>query len=87
MEERMSGVHGVLNYVGCFAEAAGSVDRVNGWEAGLSDGLGFVYNLCSSLRTWTEQEPYQAVIQLDRMLSKLVRVVVGMLSFLHLLRK
>ena len=34
MEERMSGVRGGLNYAGCFAEAAGSVDRVNGWEAG-----------------------------------------------------
>jgi len=37
--------------------------------------------LCSLLRSWTEQEPYQAVIQLERMLSvvhlqKLVRVVV-----------
>ena len=40
MEERMSGVCGVLNYAGCFAEAAGSVDRVNGWEDGLRDGLG-----------------------------------------------
>ena len=39
----MSGVHGVLNYAGCFSEAAGSVDRVNGWEAGLCDGLGFVH--------------------------------------------
>ena len=44
MEERKSGARGVLNYAGCFAEAAGSVDRVNGWEAGLSDGLGFVHN-------------------------------------------
>ena len=35
-------VRGVLNYAGCFAEAAGSVDRVNGWEAGLCDGLGFI---------------------------------------------
>ena len=33
MEESMSGGRGVLNYAGCFAEAAGSVDRVNGWEA------------------------------------------------------
>ena len=40
----MSGVHGVLDYAGCFAEAAGSVDRVNGWEAGLRDGLGFVHD-------------------------------------------
>ena len=31
----MSGVRGVLNYAGCFAKAVGSVDRVNGWEAGL----------------------------------------------------
>ena len=30
----MSGVRRVLNNAGCFAEAAGSVDRVNGWEAG-----------------------------------------------------
>ena len=36
----MSGVRGVFNYAGCFAEAAGSVDRVNGWEAGLCDGIG-----------------------------------------------
>ena len=34
----------VLNYAGCFAEAAGSVDRVNGWEAGLRDGLGYIHN-------------------------------------------
>ena len=40
----MSGVRGVLNYAGCFAEAAGSADRVNGWEAGLCDGLGFVHD-------------------------------------------
>ena len=33
----MSGVRGVLNYAGCFSEAVGSVDRVNGWEAGLSE--------------------------------------------------
>ena len=36
---------GVLNYAGCFAEAAGSVDRVNGWEAGLRDGLGYIHDL------------------------------------------
>ena len=39
----MYGVGGVLNYAGCFAEAAGSVDSVNGWEADLSDGLGFIH--------------------------------------------
>ena len=40
----MSGVRGVLDYAGCFSEAAGSVDGVNGWEAGLRDGLGFILN-------------------------------------------
>ena len=44
VEERMSGVREVLNYAGCFAEAAGSVDRVNGWEAGLSDGLSNIHD-------------------------------------------
>ena len=39
VEERMSGVRGVLNYAGCFSEAAGSIDNVSGWEAGLRDGL------------------------------------------------
>ena len=39
----MSVVRGILNY-GCFSEAAGSVDGVNGWEAGWSEGLGFVRN-------------------------------------------
>ena len=43
VEERMSGVRAVHDYAGCFAKAAGSVDRVNGWEAGLSDGLGFIH--------------------------------------------
>ena len=44
MGERMSRVRGVLNYAGCFAEAAGNVDRVNGWEAGLRDGLGYIHD-------------------------------------------
>ena len=39
VEERMSVVRGVLNYAGCFAVAAGSIGRVNGWEGGLRDGL------------------------------------------------
>ena len=43
------GLRGVLNYAGCFAEAAGSVDRVNGWEAGLRDGLGYIHDLLSFL--------------------------------------
>ena len=41
----MSGVCGVLDYAGCFAEAAGSVDRISGWEAGLCDGLGYIHDL------------------------------------------
>ena len=41
----MSGVCGVLNYAGCFAEVARSVDILNGWEAGLRDGLGYVHNI------------------------------------------
>ena len=44
MEERMSRMRGALNYAGCFAEAAGSVDRANGWEAGLRDGLGYIHD-------------------------------------------
>ena len=40
----MSGVCGVLDYAGCFSEAAGSVDRETGWEAGLRDELGFVHD-------------------------------------------
>ena len=44
VEEMMSGVCGVLDYAGCFFEAAGSVDRVNGWEHRLCDGLGFVHD-------------------------------------------
>ena len=41
----MSRVRGVLDYVGCFSEVAGSVDSANGWEAGLSDGLGIIHDL------------------------------------------
>ena len=37
-------VHGALDYAGCFSEAAGTVDRVKEWEAGLCDGLGYVHN-------------------------------------------
>jgi len=44
VEEGMSGVRGIIDYAGCFSEAAGSVDSVNGWEAGLSDALGFVHD-------------------------------------------
>ena len=44
VEGRMSKARGVLNYIGCFAKAAGSVNRVNGWEAGLRDGLGYIHN-------------------------------------------
>ena len=45
----MSGVRGVLNYAACFVKAAGSVDRVNGWEAGLCNGLGYIHDLLSFL--------------------------------------
>ena len=45
----MSRVHGVLDYTGCFSEPAGSVDRVNGWETGLRDGLGYIHDLLSFL--------------------------------------
>ena len=45
----MSRVRGVLNYAGCFAEAVISVDRVNGWEAGLRDGLSYIHDLLSFL--------------------------------------
>ena len=45
----MSGVRGVLNYADCFTETAGSVDRVNGWEAGLSDELGYIHDLLQFL--------------------------------------
>ena len=65
VKERTSREHGVFNYAGCFSKAAGSVDSINGWEAALRDGLGFY----SSLWSWAEQEPYQAVIQLERMFS------------------
>ena len=42
-------VRGDFNYAGCFSEAAGSVDRVNGWEAGLLDGLGYIHELLQFL--------------------------------------
>jgi len=45
----MPGVRGVLNYAGDFAEAAGSLDRVKGWEAGLRDGLGYIHALLKFL--------------------------------------
>ena len=41
----MSGVRGMFNYAGCFAKAVGSVNRVNGWEAGLHEGLGYIHDL------------------------------------------
>jgi len=42
--ENVRGAGGVLDYAVCFPEAAGIVDSVNGREAGLRDGLGFVHN-------------------------------------------
>ena len=40
----MSGVRGVLDYAGYFSETAESVERVNGWEAGLHDGPGYIHD-------------------------------------------
>jgi len=48
----MSGVRGVLDYAGCFFEATGSVDGVNGWEAGLRDGLGYVHGRLVCVMDW-----------------------------------
>ena len=45
VEKSMSRVCGVLDYVGCFSESAGSIDGVNGWETGLRDGLGYFHDL------------------------------------------
>ena len=45
VEERMSRVCGVFYYAGCFAEAVGSVDTVNGWQASLHDGLGYIHDI------------------------------------------
>ena len=39
----MSRVREVLDYADCFSEAARSVDRINGWEAGLRDGQGNIH--------------------------------------------
>ena len=65
----MFAMHGVLDYAGCFPEAAGSIDKVNGWEAGLRMDWPSFTILCSSLRPCLEQEPYQAVIHPERILS------------------
>ena len=42
----MFGVRGgSLIMLAALSKAAGSVERVNGWEAGLRDGLGYVHDL------------------------------------------
>ena len=41
----MPGVHGILDCAGCFAKAVRNVDRVNGWEAGLRNGLDYIHDL------------------------------------------
>ena len=69
VEERMSWVRGVLDYAGCFAKAAGNVVRVNGWNLVCVMDWATYTTFCSSLQSWAEQEPYQAVIQPERMLS------------------
>ena len=53
-----------------FPEAAGSVDRVNGWEAGLRDGLGYIHDpFVVPCGLGQSRSPDQAVIQPERMLS------------------
>ena len=39
------GCVGSLIMPAAFLEAAGSVDRVNGWEVGLRDGLGYIHEI------------------------------------------
>ena len=43
------GCVGSLIILAALLEAAGSVDRVSGWEAGLRDGLGFIHDLLAIL--------------------------------------
>ena len=66
----MSGVRRILNYAGCSSEAAGSVDGVNGWEAGLRDGTGLHSRpFVVPCGLGQSRSPDQAVIQPERMLS------------------
>ena len=53
MKEKMSGVRGVLNYAGCFAETAG----MDGKLVCVMDWATFT-TFCSFLQSWEEQEPY-----------------------------
>ena len=39
------GCMGSLIMLADFPKAAGSIDGVNGWKAGLRDGLGFIHDL------------------------------------------
>ena len=48
----MSGVLGALDYAGYFSEAAGNVDGVNGWEAVLCDGLGYIHDVEMPALDW-----------------------------------
>ena len=68
MEERISGVRGVLNYAGCFAEAAGSIESMDERLVCVMDWATFT-TFCSFLQSWAEQELYQDVIHPERMLS------------------
>ena len=62
-EERMSGVCGVLNYAGW-----SSMESMEGRLVCVMDWATFTI-FCSFLQSWAEQEPYQAVVQPERMLS------------------
>ena len=46
------GCVGPLIMRAALAVAAGSGDRVNGWEAGLRDGLGYIHDLLEFLAVW-----------------------------------
>ena len=43
-------------------------ESMDGWLVCMMDGATFT-TLCSFFRSWSEQEPYQAVIHPERMLS------------------
>ena len=73
MAERMSGVHGVLNYAGCFVEAAVSGESMDGRLVCVMDWATFM-TFCCFLRSWQSRlkgpnSLHQTVIQPERMLS------------------
>lgn len=89
----MSRVHGVLNYAGCFSKAAGSADRVNGWAAGLRNGVGDIHNLFFTFDGLGQSWSYiklrynQKECFLWCIYKSWVRILTDMPNFLTLLRK